>query len=556
MNRRIQLCKRRAKGSDSVVRQAEPLAFFFSEQCRKMTSSIVVLVAISTFALGANDAADNNQCPQGKSPASLKQPAKPEATPVKPEKPKEVRGRVVLDSREVHYIAHTGTIPVFKDDGTPQANVFYVYYAAARPDGKRLSAENSGGRPIAFCFNGGPGSSSVWLHLGGLGPRRLDLPPDGLTPVTVSKVVDNPNSILDATDLVFVDTVSTGLSLPVKGEKADQFYGVNEDIRAAGEFVRLFTTREQRWGSPKYLIGESYGGMRIAGLVHYLQDTHGFYPEGLVFVSGLLNLQTLGAENGNDLPYVLYLPTLTATAFYHKKLPPDLQVDLGKAVAESRAYAQGDYTLALMRGSELPEGEHRAVAEKLSRLTGIPVERIEDQNLRINPSVFRKMLLRSERKTLGYYDARVTGDDDNYSSPYSNIDPSLSNVLGGFSSAVNAYIRGELGYESDYPYHVLSNLPWKWSDFAGRFVSLESRLLDAMTTNPKLRLLVLTGRRDFAVPADSMPFSISHMQLPKRLRANIRFEQFESGHMMYLFQPDAQKLRVSLVEFVNAERAH
>ena len=515
----------------------------------------ILLAAFPAFVFGQEDAPAAKQPAAGKDPAGLKQPAKPETPPVKPEKPKEVRGKIVLNTKEVQYLAQTGTVPIFKEDGTPRANVFYVYYAAVHANGKRLSAENPGGRPIAFCFNGGPGASSVWLHLGGLGPCRLDLPPDGLTPVTVSKVVNNPNSILDVTDLVFVDPVNTGLSLPSKGEKPEQFYGVNEDIRAAGEFIRLFTTREQRWSSPKYLIGESYGGMRIAGLVEYLQATHGFYPEGLVFVSGLLNLQTLDACGGNDLPYVLFLPTMTATAYYHKMLPVDLQADFEKALAESRAYAQGEYTLALLRGAGLSDGERRAAAEKLSRFTGLSTERIEDQNLRIPPSYFRKMLMRKEGATLGYYDARVKGADEDYSTSTPSFDPSFSNIVGGFSSAVNAYIRGELGYESDHPYHLLSHLPWKWSDFEGRFVSLESRLEEAMTNNPRLRLLVLTGRRDFAVPTDAMPYSIAHMQLPRRLRSNIHFEQFESGHMMYLFRPDAEKLRANLVDFVSGKPA-
>ena len=245
---------------------------------------------------------------------------------------------------------------------------------------------------------------------------------------------------------------------------------------------------------------------------------------------------------------------MTATAFYHQRLPRELQGDLGKAVAESRAFAQGDYTLALMRGAGLSGEERRSITEKLSHFTGLSIEQIEDQNLRVSPSYFRKMLLRKQGKTLGYYDARVTGQDDDYTSPFPSFDPSFSNIVGGFSSAVNAYIRGELHYESDYPYHVLSGLPWKWSDFEGRFVSLEPRLESAMTNNPKLRLLVLTGRRDFAVASDAMPYSIAHMRLPRSLRANIRFEQYESGHMMYLFRPDAEKLRTDLVDFVSTKQ--
>src|SRR5262249_20535069 len=195
-----------------------------------------------------------------------------------------------------------------KEDGSPRANVFYVYYAATDVNGKRAAVTDAASRPITFCFNGGPGASAVWLHLGGLGPRRIDLPPEGLTPATVLHVVDNPNSILDTTDLVFIDPVSTGLSRAAKGEKPEQFFNVDDDIQAIGEFLRLFTTREQRWSSPKYFCGESYGVMRVAGLANYLQDKHGLYAEGLILMSGLVNFGTISSGPGNDLPFVLYLP--------------------------------------------------------------------------------------------------------------------------------------------------------------------------------------------------------------------------------------------------------
>ena len=468
----------------------------------------------------------------------------------KEEKPKEKPGHVTLGGVDIHYIVQTGMMPLLKDDGTPRANVFYVYYAVTDAKGKRLAAQDAGSRPITFCFNGGPGASAVWLHLGGLGPRRLDLPADGLTPQTVTKIVDNPNSILDATDLVFVDPVSTGLSRAAKGEKADQFFNVEEDIQAAGEFVRLFTTREQRWESPKYLCGESYGVMRVSGLAGYLQEKHGLFLEGLILMSGLVNFQTLDANTGNDLPYVVFLPAMTAAAQYHKKLAPDLQADLDKAINASREWAQGEYTLALQKGGELTPGERQKIAEKLASFTGLTAEQAEDQDLRIDPSFFRKNLLRKEGKIIGRFDARVIGDDGDRSDPRPEYDPSFSNISGGFSSAVNAYIRGELGYESDFPYHILAPLPWKWSGFEGRYVATDDKLAHAMKTNPRLRVLVLTGRRDLAVPEGSMRYSIAHMQIPRKIRANISFERFESGHMMYLYRPDAEKLRHNLTQFI------
>ncbi len=480
-----------------------------------------------------------------------KEEKKDAAEKPKEEKPKEHAGSITLAGAEVKYIAQTGTIPVLKDDGAVKANVFYVYYAATGADGKRLAAQAGNTRPITFCFNGGPGASAVWLHLGGLGPRRLDLPPEGLTPSTVSRVVDNPNSILDATDLVFVDPVSTGLSRAAKGEKPEQFFGLDEDIAAVGEFVRLFTTREQRWGSPKYLLGESYGVTRVSGLAAYLQHKHGLFTEGLVLMSGLINFGTLNADAGHDLPFILYLPAFTATAHYHKKLPADLMGDVDQAVADSRAFAQNEYSVALLKGAALAPEERRRVAEKLARFTGLTADLADEQNLRIDPAFFRKALLRKEGKIIGRFDARVIGEDGDPGDPQPGYDPSFSNIVGGFASAVNAYIRGELGYESDHPYHVLNaGLPWKWSSFEGRYVSTDAQLANALLTNPKMRVLVLAGRRDLAVPEDSLRHSLSHLPLPASVRKNITTEHYDSGHMMYLLRTDAEKLRADLLRFL------
>ena len=486
--------------------------------------------------------------PADAAPAEKKPEPKKDEKPADT-KPKEHAGQVTLGGVEVKYFAHTGTIPVLKDDGAAKADVFYVYYAAADADWKRLAAKDPSTRPITFCFNGGPGASAVWLHLGGLGPRRLDLPPDGLTPATIARIVDNPNSILDATDLVFVDPVSTGLSRAAKGEKPEQFFGVEEDIAACGEFVRLFTTREQRWLSPKYLLGESYGVLRVAGLADYLQDRHGLYCEGLVLMSGIVNFQTLSPATANDLPYVLFLPTLTATAHWHKKLPPDMPADLAKAVAESRAFAQGEYATALHRGANLPAAERTQLAGKLARLTGLSATQIEEQDLRIDSSFFREMLLRKEGKILGRFDARVTGEDGDRSELRPEFDPSFSNIVGGFSSAINAYVRGELGYESDHPYHLLNGLP-KWSNPEGRYASTEPRLAEALKTNPRLRVLILAAYRDLACPEDTLRFSLDHLTLPAKTRANFITERYESGHMMYLYRPDAEKLRADLLRFL------
>ena len=470
----------------------------------------------------------------------------------KEQKPKEKSGSVTLGERRVSYLVQTGTMPILKEDGESRASVFYVYYAVVDASGKRLS-ETEARRPIMFCFNGGPGASAVWLHLGGLGPRRVDLPPDGLSPSTVSRVVENTNSILDAVDLVFVDPVSTGLSRPAKGEKPEQFYGVDEDVQSLGEFVRLFTTREKRWSSPKYLCGESYGVLRVAGLADYLQGRHGFYPDGLVLLSGLVDFQTIHSSGANELPYVVFLPTMTAAAHYHRRLSGSLAADLDKAVDESRQFAQTDYAVALLKGNDLGREQRERVAKRLSELTSLPEAEILRQNLRIEPGYFRKALLRDKGKIIGRFDARVLGEDNDPGEAEAQSDPSYSNIAGGFASAINAYVRVELGFESDHPYHILNGLPWRYHKFEGRYVSTAQHLAAAIQSNPRLRTLVLCSRRDLAVPEDSMRFSIAHMPLAEPLRSGVSFSIYDSGHMMYLNLPDATKLRADLLQFVGGK---
>lgn len=489
--------------------------------------------------------------PEEKKPEPPKEEKKePKKEDGKEVKPKEMSGHLALGGQDFKYVAQTGTMPILKEDGTPRANVFYVYYAATDAAGKRLAVSDAAARPITYCFNGGPGAAAVWLHLGGLGPKRVGLAPDGLTPATVVRIVENPNTILDATDLVFIDPVSTGLSRAAKGEKADQFYGVSEDVESVGEFIRLFTTREQRWLSPKFLCGESYGVIRAAGVSDFLQEKHGMYFEGLMLMSGLLNFQTLSPGAANELPYVLSLPSLAATAFYHHKLAGFASVE--EALTQARDFAQGDYARALLKGDALDDAGKRAIAEKIARFTSLPAAQVLEQELRISPTFFREKLLFKERKILGRFDARVTSEDANQSENHPEFDPSFTNIVGPFSAAVNAYIRGDLGYESDNPYNVLAQLPWRYNQATNRYLSMESDLGEAMKTNPKMRVLVLVGRCDLAVPQDAMRYSVAHLPIPASLRKNIAFREFESGHMMYLFQADAEKLRKELGEFVRA----
>ena len=508
-------------------------------------SALAVFSAVlAAVPLRADEHKHDTPTPDEKNAPAEKKDDKKDEKP-KEQKPKESKGTVTIAGTEIAYAAKAGTLPLLKDDGATRADVFFVYYARTGQDGKPLATSDTS-RPIIFCFNGGPGSSAVWLHLGGLGPKKIALPPDGLTPEVLGKITNNPNSILDAADLVFIDPVGTGASRPAKGEKGEQFWGVDEDVEACGEFIRLFATREQRWQSLKFLCGESYGGIRGAGLTSFLQEKHGMYLNGFIIISGLLNFQTLGPDTANDLPFLTCLPTLTATAAFHGKLAPELSANLDKTLAEVRAFAFGEYATALLKGSTLPPAERHRIAEKLVLYTGLPLQLIEDNDLRIPATTFRKALLKKEGKIIGRFDARVVGEDGDPSNPHPEFDPSHAFIAGPFSAAANAYVRGTLGYETDQPYRILAGIPWNYTHFANRYASMEPRLASAMKENPKLRILVCQGMRDLAVPPDAMRFSLDHMPIPDSLRKNITIATYDSGHMMYLLDKDAAKLRADI----------
>ena len=512
-----------------------------------LPAAAIFTAALLAFPLRA----DEPKPEEKKEPAEKKDEKKDKTDEkVKEQKPKESKGSVTIAGTEIKYAAKTGTLPLLKDDGATRADVFFVYYARTGEDGKPLATADEK-RPIIFCFNGGPGSSAVWLHFGGLGPKKISLPPDGRTPEVLGKISDNPNSILDVADLVFIDPVGTGASRPAKGEKGEQFWGVDEDVEACGEFIRLFATREQRWQSPKFLCGESYGGIRAAGLASFLQEKHGMYLNGVIIISGLLNFQTLHGDTANDLPFLCFLPTQAATAAFHGKLAPEFSSNLDKTLAEVRTFAFGEYATALLKGRTLPADERRRIAEKLARYTGLPQQIIEDNDLRVSASTFRKALLKKEGKIIGRFDARVVAEDGDPGDPRPEFDPSHAFITGPFSAAANAYVRGTLGYETDQPYRILAaGLPWNYTHFANRYASMEPRLADAMKTNPNLRVLVCQGMRDLAVPSDAMRFSLEHMPIPDSLRKNITIATFDSGHMMYLLDKDASKLRADITDWL------
>ena len=456
-------------------------------------------------------------------PARTSEATIPDAT----HKPVFTTNTVRIAGRAVEYIAETGMLPLLKSDGTSRASVFYIAYT-------RAGETNRASRAVTFCFNGGPGSSSVWLHLGALGPRRVKMNEDGTLPKPPFGLVDNEYSILDASDLVFIDPIATGFSRPVKDEKPEAFFGQTADLDSVGEFIRLWTTRHERWLSPKYLCGESYGVFRAAGLADHLRSRYGMYLNGLILVSGVLDFGTLDDGPGNDLPYLLFLPSYTAVAHFHHKLPSDLQGDLSRALAEAREFVRTQYTTALEQGASLSTADRSRTVAELARLTGLSPQVIEDNKLRIGSDVFRKQLLHDQGVILGGYDARITGRDGDAASPSPDFDPSYAATYGPFSAAMNSYVRQELKFEDDLPYEIIAGVePWTYSA-RDSFPHVADKLASVMNQNQYMRVLVLGGRCDLVCPIDTMRYSLGHMQLDPVYRANITYAEFDAGHMMYM----------------------
>jgi carboxypeptidase C (cathepsin A) len=509
-------------------------------QKSKMKKSIWILLAVVAASLHAAEVAPTNSPATNAPPAAKNEAA---TIPDAAHKPVFTTNTVTIAGQKVKYVAETGMLPILKADGTTRASVFYVAYT-------RQGETSTAARPVTFCFNGGPGSSSVWLHLGGLGPRRVKMNPDGTLPPPPFGLVDNEYSILDNSDLVFIDPVATGFSRPAKDVKTDEFFGDENDLNCVSEFIRLWTTRHERWLSPKYLCGESYGVFRAAGLADHLRGGCGMYLNGIILVSGVLDFGTIWGQAGNDLPYALILPAYTAAAQFHKKLPPDLQNDLPKALAESREFANGAYTAALLKGESISAAEVKQTAAHLARLTGLKPQVIEDNKLRIDESVFRKQLLRDEGLILGVYDSRITGHDDNPAVPNPDFDPSSAATRGPFAAAINSYIRSELKFEDDLPYELIAGVqPWNYG-VRNNYANASDKLAAAMSQNAYMKVLVLGGRSDLVCPIDTMRHALDHMALAPAYRTNITYAEYAAGHMMYVNLPDLKKMQKDLENFL------
>ena len=477
---------------------------------------------------------------------------KEEPKPKFEEQKVETQHEIKLNGKKLSYTAVAGTIVLHDEEDKkapqPKGEIFYIAYTLN--NGKKKEK-----RPITFSFNGGPGSSSVWMHLGLLGPKRVPLSDDNNELIRPPyEVEDNEFSILDQTDLVFIDPVGTGFSRAVEGEEGKQFWNFTKDIESVGEFIRLYTTREQRWSSPKFLIGESYGTTRAAGLSGYLQQRHGMFLNGIMLISVILNFQTARFEPGNDLPYPLFLPTYAATAWYHKKLQAPYQsMPLAEFLTEVADFAESEYTLALMRGAKLADSEKNFVIQRLAAYTGLTPTYLEQTNMRINIHRFCRELLRDEGQAVGRLDSRMTSYNRDEAGEFNEFDPAFPIITGVYSGAMNQYLREDLNFESDLPYEILSFKvfpAWKYTKFMNAYVNTAETLRSAMTQNPHLRIFVANGYYDLATPFFATEYTFNHLELKSHLLNNITMQYYEAGHMMYVHKPSLAKLKGDLVAFL------
>ena len=479
---------------------------------------------------------------------------KKEEKPVVVDRLAESNHSIRIKGRAIKYTVTAGTM-ILKEETTdrakesegekPRAQIFFIAYTK---DGVKDKSK----RPLTFSFNGGPGSSSVWLHLGVLGPRRVLMRDDGELPQPPYKLTDNEYSLLDETDIVFIDPMNTGYSRPVEGVKPQEWHGFKKDIESVGDFIRLYTTRTNRWLSPKFLIGESYGTTRASGLAGYLQDRHGMYLNGLMLISVVLDFTTLDFNINNDLPFMLFLPGYTAAAWYHDVLQP--HKPLQTWLKEAEEFALGDYAQALLKGDSLTKEERAQVVERLSYFTGISTQFIERANLRINDQHFFKELLRERGRTIGRLDSRLLGRDRLGVTENPEYDPLLTNIMGPYTAAFYDYVRSELKFESDLPYEILSGFvhPWSYSDFENRYVNVGETLRAAMTHNPYLKVFVANGYYDLGTPYFATEYTFNHLGLEEDLRKNISLEYYDAGHMMYIHIPSLKQMKTDLAEFIRS----
>lgn len=455
----------------------------------------------------------------------------------------------VIQGQDVEYTTTTGFMTVETANGA--CEMFYMAYTLN-------GVEDLSQRPVTFAFNGGPGSSSEWLHMGFLSPKRIDVDENGQAASFPVAVVNNEYSILDLTDLVFIDPVGTGYSVPAEGVDLDAFMGYDKDVSSVGAFIRQYASRNGRWLSPKYLAGESYGTTRAVGLAKYLSDTYSMDLNGIILISCIHNFTVqMDAGTPGDLAYALYLPTYTADAWYHKKLDERYQqMPLEELLKEARAFAGGEYLSALFKGRSLGDEERDAVAAKMAALSGMDKEQVLKADLRVQYPDFCQMLLADQKLVIGRIDGRYTGPAVGGSMADGVSDPSNMALAGIFGAAINQYIKEELGYHTDRLYEPLSldvNGRWSFPDDFGSGFTQEDIIREIMSKNKFLKIWVQCGYYDLATPFFATEWGFNHVFINQDAEERLKFSHYQSGHMFYMHEPSLKQFREEAEKWYRGE---
>ncbi|HYM25456.1 MAG TPA: hypothetical protein VEU08_19695 [Vicinamibacterales bacterium] len=509
------------------------------------SSAVIIAILFAAATPFAQRGGQQNQQQAQTPAASPSSPTEEHAGPAE-EKISTTPHTMRLDGRELKYTATTGTLPIRLENGQLAARMFFVAYTK---DGEDVKT-----RPVSFLYNGGPGAATIWLHMGSFSPKSVQMADDGFQPAPPYRLVDNENTILDVSDLVFVDAISTGYSRTVSGVSSQQFHGQQGDLRAFGEFINTYLTTYSRWPSPKYLIGESYGTIRSAGLAEEIQSRHGVELNGIVLVSSLLTYQTLSPAPDNDIAYAANIETFTADAWYHKKLPADLQaMTIKQVVDQSRTFAWGEYMAALTKGNTLTDADRNAMAQKLARFTGLSTQFILNANLRVTADRYRKELLRDKRLVIGRLDGRWTAIDRDAAGEREEFDISNSALQGPYTAMFQDYVKNDLKWETDLHYPTSGNVrPWTYVE--NSYMDMTEPLRSAMTHNPYLKVFVAIGYYDMATIMGGAEFNFTHLTYDKQVTDRVSYGYYEAGHMIYTRPSEHRKLKNDVAKFIAGTR--
>lgn len=456
---------------------------------------------------------------------------------------------ITIGGKKLHYSAVAGEIFLSREKDGAKGRLCYVAY--------ELENKQKRERPLSFVFNGGPGAASVWLHLGGLGPKRIVLTDEGRALPPPVRYRENPLTWLAFTDLVFVDPIGTGFSrsIPDDEQTRKKFFGVQQDIESVAQFIRVYLTRSNRWTSPQFLIGESYGTTRVSGLTGYLHQRYGIALNGVILISPVLDFDTVSFHPSNDLPYLLFFPTYAATAWYHGLLPSTLQQkQLTQLLDEVEAFCITTYTVALAKGENLLEEERKKLLHEMNNYTSLPEDLISHYNFRISWSEFTKNLLKDKGQIVGRMDTTMVGIEPNPSQLQPTYDPALDRLFGPFSSAMNAYVREELKFESDVAYEFLNeevNRAWDWSTGLTKeqgFIDVSHTLREAIAVNENLKVFIASGCYDLATPYCAAKHTVNHMWLGEQ-RPQVMVKLYQAGHMIFTHREALQKLFKDVEDF-------